>query len=356
MQRNDYTLIFLVLAVGTLAACAGGTWVQPAGSPGRQAGLPYALVAPGTSGSPVISATKNRDRGLRVAGPLGQVQLTIRWPERMAFTTQTIPDSANSLEIQISDSRGNLLAYDLITRPSQGALVTSATMSVAAGTARAITVDAFQAQTPGLGDVPIAQGTASLDVAPSSICAAAVNLVPTAIPTVQGMTPANAGPGTFVTLDGLNFSGNGGPVYVIFGGGATASTPISATSTAVEVSVPSTAITGPISVWADGVPGTPGSGSFSVLSRFQVTPATAAASVSTAVTFAAAGIDTSGQTVADTAVNWTCWLVNGPTDPLASPPPASTLSAGVFTPGATGTYQVQVSSGMAIGTASVTVD
>lgn len=148
----------------------------------------------------------------------GSLKLTIRWPERPTYSAQTIPLRTNSLVIQIKDAGGGLLAESTIVRPNGGDLVTTTNLVVPAGVDHRIDVKAFVEQSPGFDSVPIAQGSATgVTIAPSTEQSVRIALEAAAGPVVTTV-PASTAPGSYVTIEGMNFDGWGSEVKVYFGG------------------------------------------------------------------------------------------------------------------------------------------
>lgn len=289
------------------------------------------------------------------AGPkaTGTVTMTIKWPDRPDYATQVIPLRTNSLVLQIRNASGSLVAETTVVRPNGGSLVTTASLDAPAGTGQRIDVKAYTEQTPGFDSLPIAQGSAlNVAIAPSTQQSLRITLVPTAGPVVTGF-PANAGPLSYVTIEGSNFDGWGGEVKVYFGG--VPSPYVTGSSTQLTAQVPSNALNGPISVQADGVTAT-SSGSCLIIRALGLSPEAATTSVGAPVDYTATARDASGSLIPSPALTWS-FMATGPAPlPGSSPPPPTTLINGRFTPGSTGSYELRISAGNILATTSLIVE
>lgn len=280
----------------------------------------------------------------------GTVRLTVLWPERQDYQTQAIPLRTNALTVQVSDTSNQVLASTVLTRPQSGALPTTANLSVPAGPSRLLVVKAYEEQTPGFDSIPIAQGSASLNVQPSSEVTADLALVPVAMPAIASI-PENAGPLATITITGSGFEGWGQPVVVRFGG---VSSPfVSGSDTQLTAIVPSGAENGPITVIADGLTAE-SSTSFRVIRSLVLSPLTAVASAGQGVDFTLSATDKASASIASPTIDW-YFEQTYPILPSIGGTP-STLLNGRFTPGSTGSYLVRVSAGTVVATASVTVN
>lgn len=283
----------------------------------------------------------------------GTVTLTIKWPERPDYATQVIPLRTNSLVLQIKNASGSLVAETTVVRPNGGSLLTTASLDAPAGTGQRIDVKAYTEQTPSFDSVPIAQGSAlNVAIAPSTQQSLRISLVPTAAPVVTRV-PANAGPLSYVTIEGTNFDGWGGEVKVYFGG--VLSPYVTGSSTTLTAQVPSNAVNGPISVQADGVTGT-STDSCLIIRSLGLSPAEATTSVGTPLDYTATALDASGSSIPSPGVSWSYQTKGTAPLPGSSPPPPTTLTNGRFTAGSTGSFEIRISAGTVIATTSVTVE
>lgn len=324
-------LVLGALAVG-LAACV------PVSSP-LKAPLPIEGTAPGARPTADVAPA-----------PAGTVVLTVIWPERR-YAAQAIPLRTNALRVQVFDSSDQSLASTLLTRPGSGAVPTTTSLSVPAGANRRIVVKAFQEETPGFDSTPIAEGSTTLTVQPSTEVTADLALVPVTMPAIA-TAPTNAGPLSVITLTGSNFEGWGQPVEVRFGG--VLSPHVAGTSTQLTVVVPAEAEDGPLTVTADGLTAT-NEFSFRLIKDLSLSPQSAVASAGQAVDFVLAALDRSSASIPTPNVTWG-FEQTYPLLPPASGSPPTTLVGGRFTPGATGSFEIRVSAGSLRATASVTVN
>lgn len=182
----------------------------------------------------------------------GSLQLTIRWPERPSgYQTALIPTTTNSLVIKVA-SGSTIVGQTTVTRVGSETTAT-ANLPLKADNNLSVEVKAYHESAPvPNGAVPIALGTAVVNITRSKKTTSSVSLTPLFVPTITGLS-RNAGvTGDEVTITGTNFGTGSVPVFVYFNDvltvGATRSS-----ETSLTVQVPPGAPTGKVVVKADGV-------------------------------------------------------------------------------------------------------
>ncbi|MBO9540673.1 hypothetical protein J7643_08785 [bacterium] len=310
------------------------------------------LLMPGEHSSPLAGAeASSAHRETSRPTLSGTVTVTVAWPERRDYRSQAIPLRTNALTVQVLDTSNHVLASAVLSRPQAGTLPTTANLSVPAGPNRLVVVKAYQEQVPGFDSLPLAQGSATVTVEPSSEVTADLTLVPADMPEILSI-PANGAPLSSIAIDGSGFEGWGQPVEVRFGG--ILAPYVSGTESRLSVVVPSDAEDGPITVKADGLTAT-SSESFRIIRGLSLSPESAVASAGARIDYALSAIDRHGASIPEPNVAW----FFEQTYPILPPPPgtpASILLDGHFTPGSTGSYEIRIVAGRLVATASVTVN
>lgn len=93
-----------------------------------------------------------------------------------------------------------------------------------------------------------------------------------------------------------------------------------------------------------------------IIRSLALDPAEATTSVAAPLDFVATARDASGDPVPDPVLSWAFNSTATAPLPGSSPPPPTTLEQGRFTPGSTGSFEIRVSAGTILATASVTVE
>lgn len=288
-----------------------------------------------------------------VAGETGKVSLTVLWPARAPYQTQEIPTNANSLVFEILDATETRLAGTTVTRPSNGELVSEVSLgNLPAGTDLTARVRAYQDEQPGLGSTILAEGSSAITVQPSTVTVVTITLTASTRPIITSM-PANAGPNSYITLQGSHFTGETDP-EVTFGG--IPSPYVFFVGNDLRVLVPGNAKSGRVVVTANGVSGQSGT-ELQIIRSLQVTPSPTQGVVGQPVTFTLAAADEDAKGIADPDVTWACSYLHsaGGEDKdkdTPGPTPSTAIVNGVFTPSLAGNYRITVSAG----TTQATVD
>ena len=237
-----------------LGACAAvvGCFPPAPGVSGRGAVGGGVVVVPQAQGSAGDTGSAPGAQGAQDEdeSALGTVRLTIVWPRR----TAAIPLSANSIHIRITDGGGDLKAEKIVSRPADGQSQQVAVRLKAASNL-SVGVKAYAREATSAeeltGEIPLAQGNASINVTRSQIANAKIVLVPLWAPAVSGFESNTGKVGDTVVVKGSNLSG---PDLVVLFNGATASAPVQVSSESISVKVPETATVGPVRVIVDGIP------------------------------------------------------------------------------------------------------
>lgn len=279
----------------------------------------------------------------------GQIFIAIRWPAR---AVQYIPPNSNSMWIKVSAGDGELLGQEIIGRPdAQSSLISTASLEVKPGT-HSVVVRAFADLLPGDFDgSPLAEGTGSAVVHPSIETALSITLMPLGVPTINGFFPAHTGPEALVTVNGSNFTFGSLAVKV----GDLVATPSLIQDDSFTLEIPDGASSGFIVVDVDGLTAT-SSSPLVILSEIALSPAiTTGIATGTPVIFTLSATDDAGVAVDDA----TATLSFGPLEDdeeIEPDPDDATLEGPVFTPVATGAWEIVARSGMLFATASVRTD
>lgn len=286
-----------------------------------------------------------------IARPTGTIRLAIRWPERPAYGLQAIPRRTNSLRIRALAGETSV-ASALLVRPQDGTLDATASLTLPAGAATTILVRAYQEQDPAFDSTVIAEASASVDVLPATEVDVRLALLPAFPPTITSM-PANAGPGTVITVTGKHFDGWGGPVEFRFG---TALSPsVQGDSTTLTVTVPDDAVDGKARVEADGLVGV-APATFRVIRKLLLNPDVATSSVGDPVAFTLMAQDASNSEIPDPVVTSSFAKLTEFVGPGGDPDPPSSLQGLTFTPAATGMFEIRFSAGTVVATSTVEVE
>lgn len=235
----------LILVAGLVVALVGCT-----ARPGAFVSLP-----PSVTGGEAAGGSQGAAASGDVQAPVseyGTLTLSIRWPDRPeGYHTALIPTSTNALAIKVS-SGSTVVGETTVSRVGDQETAT-ANLSLKAGNNLSVEVRAYRETAPiPQGASPIAQGTATVNIARSKKTSASISLTPLIVPTITGLS-RNAGvTGDEVTITGTNFGSGSVPVFVYFNGyltvGATRSS-----ETSLTVKVPPGTPTGKVVVKADGV-------------------------------------------------------------------------------------------------------
>ncbi|HEY9898827.1 MAG TPA: hypothetical protein V6D00_06560 [Pantanalinema sp.] len=294
---------------------------------------------------------------LRDAAPPGAgatLLLGVQWPRR---SPQQIPLSAETLWVQVR--KGDTLLSSLpLSRPAQeGASRTAtASLTLAAATGLVVRAEAFRADQASTS-LPVASAEATgVTLRPNQRTTVSLDLIPSLVPQGIAFTPTNGGPGVKVVVRGA--FGDRGPFALELGPARSAAVLEDGVLTA---SVPVGAATGPLTVLADGIPGT-STTPFRVLSRL-VLPSSAPRPLAVGEPFAvsvSSALDTDAQVVSAPTI--TRWEVLDPlrlTRPGSSASGVGTIesagSGAVFTAAATGSAWIVAWSGALCATMAVEV-
>jgi hypothetical protein len=128
-----------------------------------------------------------------------------------------------------------------------------------------------------------------------------IPLVPV-VPVIASVSPANAGPGATVTIQGDKFGASTGDTFSVSFGGATATQPRRKDDHSIEVAVPTGATTGDLTVTLDGIPSQPKP--FTVLKAVAFGPNAGYLPLGWNAPFPALGFDTGDKLVPDAALAW----------------------------------------------------
>lgn len=279
------------------------------------------------------------------------MEVAVRWPLR---TTQVIPLSAETIWLRV-EKDGEVLQDVLIPRPEEGteSLVATSSFFMDAVTGLQVFAAAFQAG-QATADVPIASDmVAGVDLYPNQRTVVTLDLKPAVKPLVSSFSPSNGGPGAPVVVRGA-FGASG--YYQLAIGQTRRSGSLDSDGNLVA-SVPAGALTGPLSVLADGVPSAE-AGTFRVLSALALAPFSAKLKPGQQLTFAAAALDTKGVAVSSPAI--TRWELLDPEKFSLPGSPESDIGTltpeGAFTATSPGVAWIYAWSGYLFATASVTVE
>ncbi|MBU6427968.1 MAG: hypothetical protein KGR26_03070, partial [Cyanobacteria bacterium REEB65] len=207
-----------------------------------------------SSGQPVASAAH-----AAVALP-ARLQLTIRWPQgdRAGFKAQTLPLSTAAIVVSVSRSDGTLVASQTALPPAAGGPSTVSFNDLTAANNLSVMVQAYRNAGPPPSEL-IATGTAAgLNLVSSRVTQVSIGLHPVAVPTIAALSSNVGQPGDALTVTGTDLVAfDGASLSVDFdsvSGSSASAGVLSASSTSVQVKVPQGAASGPIVLYADGVP------------------------------------------------------------------------------------------------------
>jgi hypothetical protein len=279
--------------------------------------------------------------------------LGVQWPRR---TPQVIPLSAETIWVQVRKGETVLASLPLGRPQTDASGTATASLMLEAAEGLIVRADAFRAG-QATTSPPVASAEATgVALYPNQRTTVLLDLLPRIVPQVISFTPTNGGPGVRVSVRGA--FGDRGPFALELG---------PARSTAVledgvlAAAVPVGAVTGPLIVLADGIPGA-STTSFRVLSRL-VLPAHAPRPLAVGEPFAvgvSSALDTEAQVVSAPTI--TRWEVLDPARLTRSGSPVSDIgtiagsgAGAVFTATATGSAWITAWSGTLCATMAVEV-
>ncbi|MBO9541682.1 hypothetical protein J7643_13925 [bacterium] len=235
--------------------------------------------------------------------PGGTLLLGVQWPYR---AVQQIPLSAETIRVRVRKGE-TILREVQLSRPETGVSRTAtASLTLEAATGLVVRAEAFRAGQASTS-VPIASAEATgVGLFPNQRTTVALDLVPQSAPSGLTFTPDNGGPGVTVEVRGA--FGDRGPYALALGEARSAAV---LNGGVLRAPVPAGAMSGPLTVLADGIPGTSAQ-SFRVLSRL-VMPAAAPRSLTVGELLAVSvsgALDTGGQVVSNPTL--TRWEVMDP--------------------------------------------
>lgn len=274
----------------------------------------------------------------------GSVSMTIRWPEQPQYQVLLIPARTNSIRIRVLDAADTILKEAHYTRPSSGAIETTANFTLSAGTNRRIHAAAFDTAYPDDATPAIAEASTTLDIEPGVESEVVLNLIPTTAPVISDF-PRSGGPGALIVIKGANFDYHGGTIVARIGG-VGAQNVWRQSSNQLTVEVPSNAMDGPITIVADGI-STTSTEIFRVIRSLEVFPATPSVTVGEPVMIGLTAKDQDGFGIPLAVVNWG---VTAPDEDAEY-----TFANGEFTAASPGHYEFTAKSGTIEGKASLEV-
>ncbi|MBM3269898.1 MAG: IPT/TIG domain-containing protein [Candidatus Sericytochromatia bacterium] len=174
----------------------------------------------------------------------GAVELTIRWPARVA---QKIPDSADRVDFDVTTPAAAFVASTSVSRTG-GAATATAAIELDAGSYR-LNAGARA------GTTVVATASAALAIVAGVRSALALTLAPAYLPAISGFQGAWGLPGDSVTIDGTNLglSWAATPAVRFSTAAGSASAAVTGLSAnALTVVVPAGAVSGVVSVSVDG--------------------------------------------------------------------------------------------------------
>lgn len=186
----------------------------------------------------------------------GTIELNIRWPKRddANFQAQAIPISTNALIVTVA--KGDEILDRATVKRNPGASTATLSLTLKASNNLSIDVKAYRELNPDPSTaIPIAQGKVTgLTVTRSKATAANIALDALFAPTIDSMSSIVGAVGDTITIYGINFGTPDTSLDVTFN---SISAPIlTRSNTALMVSVPHGAETGPLIVKADGISST----------------------------------------------------------------------------------------------------
>lgn len=270
----------------------------------------------------------------------GRVAVTIQWPYR----TQVIPTSTEKLRLTLAGPTSQTID---ILRPDGGGPTSTASLTLDVGTGYTLAIDALARQNQGELDptLLVASGQSDpFEVAANKVTSVRVALSPSFMPAILDFSPTNGGPGTYVTVQGLNF-GRSRDLTLGFRFGGTVASIVHATDDGTaSVLVPDLATSSLLFPVTDGVTGLP-SGSFTVLSQLGIQPAASTVASGSTFLFTAQATSTEGSEFASPNVQWY----------LSTSSIGAIDASGTFSASGSGTGEVVIYSGRLLATASITV-
>jgi hypothetical protein len=196
---------------------------------------------------------------------LGSLRVSVTWPAdqsdaTVSFKTQAVPFSTNALIIRVFGPGATtpIVPLAVVVRPDGGGRSEALIDGIPAGNNYSVDIEAFRERDPLVASPTlVARGASSVNILPSVVSPADIELVPSFVPIIKAVSSTLATPGDILTITGQNFGAIGSLAPIVTFNGTAASISVSATpinAGTIQVQVPQGAAVGRFAVSNDGIP------------------------------------------------------------------------------------------------------
>ncbi|MBM3274856.1 MAG: IPT/TIG domain-containing protein, partial [Candidatus Sericytochromatia bacterium] len=196
---------------------------------------------------------------------VGSLRVSVAWPAEeteatASFKTQAVPFSTNALIIRVfaPGAKTPVVPLAVVVRPDGGGRSEAQIDGIPAGNNYSVDIEAFRERDPLVASPTlVARGASSVNILPSVVSPADIELVPSFVPIIKAVSSTLASPGDILTITGQNFGAIGNLAPIVTFNGTAASISVSATPIddgTIQVQVPKGAAVGRFAVSNDGIP------------------------------------------------------------------------------------------------------